>query len=199
MGILININVRVTYPGVILPSTSYCQNQEDVDKLVRGTKLCLRIVQTEPLASHLDWTERRSDLDHELHLKTDAELEAVVRERVETVYHPASTCRMAPLEDDGVVDGNLRVYGIANLRVCDASIFPSMVSGHTVGLSILVLGSPLLSLTSLVGIDRSLHRCRGEIVGSTQEGSRLEVMSLSKKQFINGSVVYESLDVHFCE
>jgi len=68
-----------------------------------------------------------------LHLKTDAEMAAIVRERVETVYHPTSTCRMAPLEDGGVVDSQLRVYGISNLRICDASIFPSIVSGHTVG------------------------------------------------------------------
>jgi choline dehydrogenase-like flavoprotein len=111
---------------------SYCQTQEDVDKLVRGARLCLKIAQTEPLASHLDWTNKQPDLDHELHLKTDAEMEAVVRERVETVYHPTSSCRMAPLEDGGVVDQKLRVYGIPNLRVCDASIFPSIVSGHTV-------------------------------------------------------------------
>ena len=113
--------------------SSYCQTQEDVDKLIRGARLCLKIARTEPLASHLDWTERRPDLDHMLHLKTDAEMAAIVRERVETVYHPTSTCRMAPLEDGGVVDSQLRVYGISNLRICDASIFPSIVSGHTVG------------------------------------------------------------------
>jgi choline dehydrogenase len=51
---------------------------------------------------------------------------------VETLYHPASTCRMAPLENDGVVDSHQRVYGVSNLRVCDASTFPTLVSGHTV-------------------------------------------------------------------
>jgi len=71
-------------------------------------------------------------LDHQLHLKSDKELEEVVRERLETLYHPASTCRMAPLEDGGVVDAKLRVYGVQGLRVCDASIFPEIVSGHTV-------------------------------------------------------------------
>lgn len=67
-----------------------------------------------------------------LHLKTDQELEEVVRERVETLYHPTSTCRMASLQDGGVVDSKLRVHGIRGLRVCDASVFPSIVSGHTV-------------------------------------------------------------------
>ena len=48
------------------------------------------------------------------------------------MYHPTSTCRMAPIDQGGVVDSKLKVYGVDGLRVCDASIFPSIVSGHTV-------------------------------------------------------------------
>jgi choline dehydrogenase len=113
-------------------SSSYLQTKEDLAKLVRGARLCFKIARTEPLASHLDVEEKRLDLDHQLHLKTDEDIEAIIRERVGTVFHPTSTCRMAPLEEGGVVDGKLRVYGIPNLRICDASIFPSIVSGHTV-------------------------------------------------------------------
>jgi len=110
----------------------YLSAEEDLKKLVRGVKLILRIAQVEPLASHLDHKDESPLLDHQLHLKSDKELEEVVRERLETLYHPASTCRMAPLEDGGVVDAKLRVYGVQGLRVCDASIFPEIVSGHTV-------------------------------------------------------------------
>ncbi|KIJ25281.1 hypothetical protein M422DRAFT_133867, partial [Sphaerobolus stellatus SS14] len=46
-------------------------------------------------------------------------------------YHPTSTCRMAPLEEEGVVNPDLKVYGLENVRVADASIFPSIVAGHT--------------------------------------------------------------------
>lgn len=95
-------------------------------------RLCHKIVQQEPISSLLDHDCERPDLDHHLHLKSDAELEEMVRERVETIYHPTSSCRMAPLDQDGVVDSQLKVYGIDGLRVCDASVFPSIVSGHPV-------------------------------------------------------------------
>uniref|UniRef100_A0A8H8CLS0 pyranose dehydrogenase (acceptor) n=1 Tax=Psilocybe cubensis TaxID=181762 RepID=A0A8H8CLS0_PSICU len=122
-----------------LPSVNpnYLSAPEDVAKLARGVKLALRIAQADPLASHLDSTFTRTDFDHQLHLRSDDEINALVRERVETVYHPASTCRMAPKEDGGVVDGKLRVYGVDGLRVCDASVFPWIISGHTVSLRLL--------------------------------------------------------------
>ncbi|PPQ83095.1 hypothetical protein CVT25_003799 [Psilocybe cyanescens] len=112
---------------------NYLGTREDLVKLVRGIRLGLKIAHQEPLNSILDHSSSDAQFDHQLHLKTDAELEDVVRERVETVYHPTSTCRMAPLEEGGVVDAKLNVYGIKGLKVCDASVFPSTVSGHTAG------------------------------------------------------------------
>ncbi|KAF8071847.1 hypothetical protein FPV67DRAFT_1411773 [Lyophyllum atratum] len=112
---------------------NYLEAPEDIAKLLRGVKLLLKVAQTEPLAAYLDQDFKREDLDHGTHLKTDEELLEMIKERVETVYHPASTCRMAPLEQNGVVDSELRVYGIDGLRVCDTSVFPWIVSGHTTG------------------------------------------------------------------
>jgi choline dehydrogenase len=97
-------------------------------------KAGLKISRTLPLASYLDENDTHAELDHSLHLRSDAELALIARERVETLYHPACSCRMAPLEDGGVVDSQFRVHGILNLRVCDASTFPMLVSGHTVSL-----------------------------------------------------------------
>jgi choline dehydrogenase len=53
------------------------------------------------------------------------------RQRADTVYHPTSTCMMAPDAATGVVDPQLRVHGIGGLRVIDASIFPTITSGNT--------------------------------------------------------------------
>ncbi len=62
---------------------------------------------------------------------TDAEIDAFVRARAESAYHACGTCKMG-LDSDpsAVVDGNCRVYGIEALRVVDASIMPSIVSGN---------------------------------------------------------------------
>ena len=62
-------------------------------------------------------------------MESDDEVDAFVRETLNTVYHPASTCRMG-VDDGAVVDGELRVRGVGNLRVADASVFPDLVGGN---------------------------------------------------------------------
>ncbi|KAJ7188972.1 alcohol oxidase [Mycena filopes] len=62
----------------------------------------------------------------------DKDLDEFIRTHLRTCYHYASTCRMAKREgEDGVVDDELRVYGVQGLRVCDASVFPWITSSHT--------------------------------------------------------------------
>lgn len=97
--------------------------------------LALRIARTAPLSSLLIDTESSALLDHrlhEVHLADPAAFEKEVRARVETLYHPTSSARMAPLKDGGVVDAHLKVHGVEHLRIVDASVFPTIVAGHTV-------------------------------------------------------------------
>jgi choline dehydrogenase len=65
-------------------------------------------------------------------VETDAEIDAFVRARAESAYHASGTCKMGPDGDpSAVVDGECRVYGVEGLRVVDAGVMPSLVSGNT--------------------------------------------------------------------
>jgi choline dehydrogenase-like flavoprotein len=97
----------------------------DIEILREGIKLARRIGETAPLASSLtEETWPGSDV------QTDDEWDEWIRPEVFTEYHPSSTCAMLPLEQGGVVDANLRVYGLANVRVADASVPPIALSAH---------------------------------------------------------------------
>ena len=92
---------------------------------MRGFKL-MRDLLHQPALARLGGHELRESAQ----ATSDLQLENFIREHADTVYHPAGTCRMGkgPL---AVVDERLRVYGIAGLRVVDASIMPRLVSGNT--------------------------------------------------------------------
>ena len=62
--------------------------------------------------------------------ESDEELLEAARTISQTIYHPTSTCRMGQ-DASAVVDDRLRVHGLQNLRVADASIMPTIVSGNT--------------------------------------------------------------------
>ena len=64
-------------------------------------------------------------------LFSDAYFECYVREYIQTIYHPVSTCRMGPRGRNSVVDHRLRVHGVDGLRVVDASIMPKLVGANT--------------------------------------------------------------------
>ena len=70
-------------------------------------------------------------------VQTDAEIEAFIRARAESVYHPVGTCKMGR-DDMAVVDAELKVHGFEGLRVADASIMPTLVSGNTNAASIMI-------------------------------------------------------------
>ncbi|KAF1971220.1 alcohol oxidase [Bimuria novae-zelandiae CBS 107.79] len=62
---------------------------------------------------------------------SSADIDAFVTGSASTVFHPASSCRMAPREKGGVVDNELKVYGVTGLRIADASVMPILPASHT--------------------------------------------------------------------
>jgi len=73
-----------------------------------------------------------SELQPDAQVRTRDEMVAYLRQNVEHRHHPLGTCRMGTAADSGaVVDAQLRVHGIDNLRVADASIMPDDPTGNT--------------------------------------------------------------------
>ena len=65
-----------------------------------------------------------------LHIKDDEELVKAGSDHTQTIFHPVGTCKMGK-DENCVVDERLKVHGIENLRVIDASIMPNITSGNT--------------------------------------------------------------------
>jgi choline dehydrogenase-like flavoprotein len=97
---------------------------EDLDAMVRGFKLARRILDAPALAA-----ARASDM-FAASVRSDDEIRATLRERSDTIYHPVGTCRMG-VDENAVVDPQLRVRGIEGLRVVDASVMPDLIGGNT--------------------------------------------------------------------
>ena len=96
---------------------------------------------------------RGKELSPGSQVQSDDELDAYIREHVESAYHPCGTCRMGRADDSrSVVDPECRVIGVEALRVADSSIFPRVTNGNLNGPSIMtgekaadhILGKPLL-------------------------------------------------------
>lgn len=111
---------------------SYLSTPHDVAVLARGMRVLSRVARAAPLADIIDDKATDAAFGHALGTASDAALVEYIRTHTGTLYHPACTARMAPQAQGGVVDPRLRVHGVRGLRVVDASIFPTIVSGHTV-------------------------------------------------------------------
>lgn len=82
-------------------------------------------------------TPIRGEERHTAGLSSDADLIQALRARADTVYHPVGSCRMGQ-DDQAVCDPRLKVHGIDNLWIADASVMPSIVSGNTHAAAVMI-------------------------------------------------------------
>lgn len=103
----------------------YLSDKRDLDTLIKGAKLMRDILEAPALAKY-----RHKEMFGTDKIETDTDWESHIRARADTIYHPVGTCKMG-VDDMAVVDPQLRVRGIQGLRVVDASIMPTLISGNT--------------------------------------------------------------------
>ena len=105
----------------------FLEDRADAETLLAGMKEARRILAMPALRPFSG-----AELSPGAATADAADLEAFVRATATTTYHPVGTCKMGPASDPmAVVDAQLRVHGVAGLRVADASIIPDIIGGNT--------------------------------------------------------------------
>jgi choline dehydrogenase len=112
-----------TIPPIIQPN--YLSAQKDLDVMVKGVKMSREVINQKAFDQY-----RGAELHPGLDVQTDTEIEEFIRSHAETIYHPVGTCKMGN-DEFAVVDDKLRVRGVENLRVVDASVMPTLIGGNT--------------------------------------------------------------------
>jgi len=111
---------------------NYLATETDQRTIIAGLKLCRRILAAPQMQSLVE-----AEFQPGSAIESDEKLLDYARRRGGTVYHPTSTCKMGH-DPMAVVDAELRVHGIEGLRVADASIMPTVVSGNTNAATIMI-------------------------------------------------------------
>jgi choline dehydrogenase len=113
---------------------NHFQDQRDIDDYRMAFRLTREIGMQPAFDAY-----RKREIDPGENVKSDDEIDAWVRENVETAYHPTCTCKIGAADDPmAVVDTKCNVMGIESLRIVDSSIFPTVPNGNTNAPTIMV-------------------------------------------------------------
>ena len=104
---------------------NYLSHPDDILVLREGVKLARKVFHSQSFSSAFGGDDEPASS-----VESDDQIDADIRQRAETIYHPVGTCRMGS-DEKAVVDIRLRVNGVLGLRVADASIMPLLISGNT--------------------------------------------------------------------
>jgi choline dehydrogenase len=120
--IRINSADPLEYPAIF---PNYLSDHRDCQVAFDSIKVARKIAGAPSLKNHIV-----DEYAPGSQYQSDEELPEAARQYRQTIYHPVGTCKMGQ-DDLSVVDARLRVHGMENLRLADASIMPEIVSGNT--------------------------------------------------------------------
>lgn len=120
------------YDDKPLVDLRYLSEPDDTDLLIRAIEITREIANTKTFQKVM-----KKELTPGPATKSRQELERYARDTVATVFHPVGTCKMGN-DEMSVVDPHLRVRGVENLRVADASIMPKVTTGNTMAPTIMI-------------------------------------------------------------
>ncbi|MDP7592271.1 MAG: choline dehydrogenase [Litorilituus sp.] len=101
------------------------QDEDDQKDMIQAVKIARSILAQPPLSDH-----NGKEIFPGEETQSDEEILEFLKNKTNTIYHPVGTCKMGS-DDLAVVDSELKVHGIKSLRVIDASIMPTLISGNT--------------------------------------------------------------------
>jgi len=110
------------HPKITLNMLSH---EDDKKDMIQAVKIARSILAQSPLSDH-----NEQEIFPGIDTQSDEEILEFLKNKANTIYHPVGTCKMGN-DDLAVVDSNLKVHGIKQLRVIDASIMPTLISGNT--------------------------------------------------------------------
>lgn len=117
-------------PPAIRPN--FLSSATDQKVLADGMKLVRKIMEQDAIRPFIS-----SEMSPGPQVQSDADWLAFTRSNGQTIYHPVGTCRMGK-DDEAVVDARLKVRGVTGLRVVDASIMPTQISGNTMAAVVMI-------------------------------------------------------------
>jgi len=119
---------------IVVIDANFLSEPEDLENQIRAVQTGLKALEM-PALKRL--VKRVIEPDN-IALDDHDSLEAFVRQNIKTVYHPGGTCKLGRSSEDSVVDLDLRVHGVDNLRVVDMSICPQVPSGNTNAVAMMI-------------------------------------------------------------
>jgi choline dehydrogenase len=141
-------------PPVIQPN--YLSSEADLRVLVEGVMLARRLAQTRAFDPY-----RGTEVVPGLQAQSDQSITDCICAYAQTLYHPVGTCKMGN-DPMAVVDAQLRVRGVEGLRVVDASVMPTIISGHT--------NAPTIMIA-----ERAADLIKGVVFTPAREGASVQV------------------------